>query len=84
MIVLVVETSVTNNSLSKDYPHLDDHAKQITDTPGFKHLPNYEVVHIQIVEQNACTFLTALLLLPSTLKASLCWKENTTGPEKII
>ena len=23
------ETSVTNNSLSKDYPHLDDHAKQI-------------------------------------------------------
>ena len=27
----VVETSVTNNSLSKDYPHKDDHAKlQIT------------------------------------------------------
>ena len=23
-------------SLSKDYLHLDDHAKQITDTPGFK------------------------------------------------
>ena len=23
----IVETSVTNNSLSKDYPHLDDHAK---------------------------------------------------------
>ena len=32
----VVETSVTNNSLSKDFPHLDDHTKQITDTPGFK------------------------------------------------
>ena len=32
----VVETSVTNNSLSKDYPHSDNHAKQITDTPGFK------------------------------------------------
>ena len=32
----VVKTSVTNNSLSKDYPHPDDHAKQITDTPGFK------------------------------------------------
>ena len=32
----VVETSVTNNSLSKDYPHPDDHAKQVTDTPGFK------------------------------------------------
>ena len=25
----VVEMSVTNNSLSKDYSHLDDHAKQI-------------------------------------------------------
>ena len=24
----VVKTSVTNNSLSKDYPHPDDHAKQ--------------------------------------------------------
>ena len=32
----VVKTSVTNNSLSKDYLHPDDHAKQITDTPGFK------------------------------------------------
>ena len=31
-----VEMSVTNNSLSKDYPHPDDHAEQITDTPGFK------------------------------------------------
>ena len=27
---------MTNNSLSKDYLHPDDHAKQITDTPGFK------------------------------------------------
>ena len=26
----------TNNSLSKDYPHPDDYAKQITDTPLFK------------------------------------------------
>ena len=34
----VVEMSVTNNSLPKDYPHLEDHAKQITDTPGFKPL----------------------------------------------
>ena len=25
----VVETSVTNNSLSKDYPYPDDHAKQM-------------------------------------------------------
>ena len=30
----VVETPVTNNSLSKDCPHPDDHAKQITDTLG--------------------------------------------------
>ena len=31
-----VETSVTNNSLSKDYSHPYGHAKEITDTPGFK------------------------------------------------
>ena len=30
----VVETSVTNNSFSKDYSHPDDHAKHVTDT-GF-------------------------------------------------
>ena len=34
----VVETSVTNNSLSEDYSHPDDHTRQTTDTPGF-HLP---------------------------------------------
>ena len=28
-VVQVVEMSVTNNSLSKDHPYLDDHAKQI-------------------------------------------------------
>ena len=28
----VIETSVTNNSLSEGYPHPDDHAKQITDS----------------------------------------------------
>ena len=32
----VVEMSVTNNSLSKEYLHPDDHAQEITDTPGFK------------------------------------------------
>ena len=32
----VVETSVTNNSSSQNYPHPDDHIKQTTDTPGFK------------------------------------------------
>ena len=37
----VVEMSVTNNSLSKDYLHLDNHAKQITDTPGFKPFTMY-------------------------------------------
>ena len=32
----VVKTSVTNNSLSKGYPHPEDHDKPITDTSGFK------------------------------------------------
>ena len=32
----VVKTLVTNNSLSKDYLHPDDHAKQITDISMFK------------------------------------------------
>ena len=32
----VVETSVTSNSLSKDYLHPDDHTRQTFDTPGFK------------------------------------------------
>ena len=38
----LVETSVTTNSLSKHYPHPDDHVKQIhvtVITPGFKPLP---------------------------------------------
>ena len=41
----VVETSVTKNSLSQNYPHLDNHAKHITDTctPGFK--PFTRVIH---------------------------------------
>ena len=30
----VVEMSITNNSLSKDYLHPDDHDEPITDTPG--------------------------------------------------
>ena len=36
----VVETSVTNNSLSEDYLHPDDHARQTTNTPGFKPFTN--------------------------------------------
>ena len=38
--VQVVETSVTNNSLSKNYSHPDDHTRQTTDTPGFKPFTN--------------------------------------------
>ena len=34
----VVETSVTNNSLSRDYLHPQDHTTQTTHTPGFKPL----------------------------------------------
>ena len=34
--VLVIETSVTNNGLSEDYSHPNDHAKQTTNTPGCK------------------------------------------------
>ena len=32
----VVEMSVTNDSLSEDYPHLDNHTRQTTDTPRLK------------------------------------------------
>ena len=32
----VVETSVTNNSSSQNYPRPDDHTIRTTDTPGFK------------------------------------------------
>ena len=36
----VVKTSFTNNSLSEDYSHLDNHIRQTTDTPGFKPFTN--------------------------------------------
>ena len=36
----VVKASVTNNSLSNDYSHPDDHTRQTTDTPGFKPFTN--------------------------------------------
>ena len=32
----VVETSVTDDSSSQNYPHPDDHTIRTTDTPGFK------------------------------------------------
>ena len=35
-VIMKVEMLVTNNILFKDSPHPDDHAKQITDSPGFK------------------------------------------------
>ena len=50
-----VETSVTNNSLSKDYPHPDDHAKQITDTPGIKPFTT-DCVLIVLFLPNKCDF----------------------------
>ena len=49
----VVEMSVTNNSLSKGYIHPDHHAKQITDTPGFKPLTKNSDI-IQYVQWNLC------------------------------
>ena len=36
----IVESSANNNSLSTDYLHPDDHAKQITDTPGYNFFYN--------------------------------------------
>ena len=45
----VVETSVTSNSLSKDYLHPDDHAKQITDSLGFKPFTMIVTVVIMIM-----------------------------------
>ena len=40
----VVETSLINNSLPKEYPHPDDHGRQITDTPGFKPITKLFIV----------------------------------------
>ena len=58
----VVETSVTNNSLSKDYLHPDDHTKQITDTPGFKPFTMFSSLLIN-VPSLIISFLTAILSL---------------------
>ena len=45
----VVEKLVTNNSLFEDYPHPDDHSRQITDTPGFKPFIGYiHYTHIHV------------------------------------
>ena len=69
----VVETSVTNNSLSKDYLHPDDHNKPITDTPGFKPFTN--VLPSMSTKQYLCVacltvaFMFAVVLFTSLLKS---------------
>ena len=54
----VVETSVTNNSLSKGYPRPEDHDKPITDTPGFKPFTIVSslsaVIFISFLDVNEC------------------------------
>ena len=45
----VVETSVTNNSLSKGYPHPEDHDEPIADTPGFKPFTKINIVRITAI-----------------------------------
>ena len=59
----VVKTSVTNNSLSKDYLHPDDHAKQITDTPGFRahcYICPCSSKHSDRVARSGCRFLATV------------------------
>ena len=56
----VVETPVTNNSLSKDYPHPDDHAKEITDTPGFKPFTIATYIECGLVIQTKMSLLTSV------------------------
>ena len=57
----IVEMSVTNNSLSKDYPHPDDHTRQTTDTPGFQPFTNiFDLVKYFKVQKYIC-FLIMLI-----------------------
>ena len=69
-----VEMSVTNNSLSKDYPHPDNHARQTTDTPEFKLFTN--ITNYYSRKRNKTTFevkmgnigcfvVTVVVILPS-------------------
>ena len=85
----VVETSVTNNSVPKDYPHPEDHAKQITDTSRFK--PFTIVMYacdmqgdlqsaLQVAEQNTFLFISEVLDV-------MCTEPQIPGPmcaEKVI
>ena len=82
----VVKPSVTNNSLSKlDYLHPDDHAKQITDTPGFKpftmewHIVAMHSVHMYAilllsinVISMCCVFLCMYMYLYEVWSMYLC------------
>ena len=55
----VVKTPVTNNSLSKDYPHPDDHSRHTTATPGFKPFTNptsFELLNQVIRKINLAMF----------------------------
>ena len=56
----VVDTSVTNNTLSEDYPHPDDHTRQTTDTPGFKSFINMTFVVLFIAVASQCQSYTQL------------------------
>ena len=57
----VVETSVTNNSLSKDYPHLDDHAKQIScRSYQFMHCVLLRYAHVILDMMSYRAFLTTV------------------------
>ena len=59
----VVETSVTTNSLSKDYPHPDDQAKQITDTHEFKPFTNINLFLWRIYHHIGEFYMVAISLL---------------------
>ena len=57
----VVETSVTNNSLSKDYPHPDDHAKQIScRSYQFMHCVLLRYAHVILDMISYLAFLTTV------------------------
>ena len=66
----VVETSVTNNSSSQDYPQPDDHTIRTTDTTGFKPFTIYLFVLIINHKTNNfldCDWLKKLLYSTNSL-----------------
>ena len=60
----VVETSVTNNSSFQNYPHLDDHTIQTTDTPGFKSFTMLPVKYQVSFRKN---FISSRVIFISTI-----------------